>query len=201
MSCICDLLADEHALRRLAKMSDAGSLRALFERAKDLSESLEQKGHVASALRSLIKAISICSDHLQVTLDPAALGAIGQPMWIIRIPRPMRRPFREARIRIDAAARGCNANPQLVKLLAEAFEVQGLVLASPDLSLNQLAKRVGRCRKQMAKLLNVSWLSPRIIASIIDGSQPQGVTRTRLLETEWPIDWTEQEALLGIAAA
>ncbi len=168
MSCISDLLADEHALRRLANMPDAGSLRILFERAKDLSESLEQMGHVASALRPLIEAIFIRSDHLQVTLDPAALGAMGQPMWMIRIPRPARRPFREARLRIDAASRGLSANPHLMKLIAEAFEVQGLVLASPDLSLNQLAKRVGRCRKQMAKLLNVSWLSPRIIESSIE---------------------------------
>ena len=168
MSCICDLLADEHALRRLAKMSDAGSLRALFERAKGLLDRLEQKGLSASALRILIKAISICSDHLQVTLDPAALGAMEQAMWTMQIPQPARRPFRELRLRIDAAPRGLSANPQLVKLIAEAFGVQGLVLGSPELSLNQLAKRVGRCRKQMAKLLNVSWLSPRIIESSIE---------------------------------
>jgi hypothetical protein len=87
-----------------------------------------------------------------------------------------------------------------VKLIAEAFKVQELVMASPHLSLNQLANSIGRCRKQMAKLFSVSWLSPRIIEAIFDGTQSRTINRTRLLETALPIDWSEQEALLGIAA-
>ena len=77
--------------------------------------------------------------------------------------------------------------------------MQGLVLASPHLSLNQLAKQVGRCRKHMAKLFTVSWLSPQIIEAITDGSQPKGITRTRLLETDLPLSWDAQEALLGLS--
>ena len=64
----------------------------------------------------------------------------------------------------------------------------------------QLAKRIGRCRKQMAKLLSVSWLSPRIVEAIADGTQPKSINRTRLLETALPESWVDQEALLGFAA-
>ncbi|MFN9376065.1 MAG: hypothetical protein ACK564_03365, partial [Novosphingobium sp.] len=165
-----------------------------------LAERLNQPGEIAPAIRSLIKAISIRSDHLEVTLDPATLAAADQPSWVIRIPRPTRRPHGEARIRIDAASPNPAASPQLVKLMAEAFEVQALVVASPHLSLNQLAKSIGRCRKQMAKLLSVSWLSPRIVDAIIDGVQPRSINRTRLLETELPVAWAEQEVLLGFTA-
>jgi site-specific DNA recombinase len=70
----------------------------------------------------------------------------------------------------------------------------------PHLSLNQLAKRDGRCRKQMAKLLNLSWLCRRIVEAIGDGTPPQSINRTRLLATELPLDWAEQEALFGLAA-
>jgi DNA invertase Pin-like site-specific DNA recombinase len=199
-TCIGDLLTDEHALRRLANVTDAGLLRAIFQAAQGLAERLNQPGEIAPALRSLIRAISIRSDHLEVTLDPATLGAADQPSWVIRIPRPTRRPHGEARIRIDAASPNPAASPQLVKLMAEAFEVQALVMASPHLSLNQLAKSIGRCRKQMAKLLSVSWLSPRIVDAIIDGVQPRSINRTRLLETELPVAWAEQEALLGFTA-
>lgn len=73
--------------------------------------------------------------------------------------------------------------------------MQGLVVASPHLSLYQLAKRVGRCRKQMTKLFSVSWLSPRIVEAIIDVSQPRSINRIRLLAAELPVDWAEQEAL------
>ena len=145
-------------------------------------------------------AVRIRIDHLEVILDPASLGVEDQSSWTIRTPRPTRKPFREAKIRIDAVPLNPASDQQLVKLLADAFEVQALVIASPHLSLNQLAKQVGRCRKQMAKLLSVSWLSPRIIESISDGTQPKAISRARLLETELPVDWAEQEALFGRAA-
>ena len=52
----------------------------------------------------------------------------------------------------------------------------------------------------MAKLLSVSWLSPRIIEAIAKGAQPGSINRTHLLEAKLPIDWSEQEVLLGFAA-
>lgn len=165
-----------------------------------LAAGLHRQGEATSALRSMVRSISIRNDQLEVTLDPASLGVLDQASWTVQIPRPTRRPFREARLRLDAATQAPAANPQLVVLIADALEVQDLVLASPHLSLNQLAKQVGRCRKQMAKLLNLSWLSPRIVEAITDGSQPKNITRTRLLETELPLAWDAQEALLGFAA-
>ena len=200
VTCIIDLLGDEHGLRRMANLADASQLRGMFDRAQSLREQLNQVGDIRPALRSLVTAVAIHSDHLELTLDPAALGAPDTSSWSLRIPRPTRRPFREAKLRIDGASPNPTADPRLVKMMADAFEVQGLVLASPHLSLNQLAKCIGRCRKQMAKLLTVSWLSPLIVEAIADGSQPRSITRTRLLETPWPIVWSEQEAMLGITA-
>ncbi len=52
----------------------------------------------------------------------------------------------------------------------------------------------------MAKLLKLSWLSPTIVEAISDGFQPKSITRTRLLETELPLAWDAQDALLGFAA-
>ncbi|UNK80666.1 recombinase family protein [Sphingopyxis granuli] len=199
-TCIADLLADEHALRRLSNISEAGPLRSMFEQANNLVARLLRQGGELSVLRSVVRTISIRNDHLEVTLDPATLGVPDQSAWTIQIPRPTRRPFREARLRLDAASPGHSVNAQLVTLISDALEVQGLVLTSPHLSLNQLAKSVGRCRKQMAKLLNLSWLSPRIVEAIIKGSQPRGLTRTRLLEADLPLSWSDQEAMLGCAA-
>ena len=110
----------------------------------------------------------------------------------------MRKPFREVKLRIDAAP--TDSSQQLVKLIAEAFAVQRLVLASPELSLNQIAKANGRCRKQITKLLSISWLSPSIIDAITDGVQPSAINRTQLLATALPLAWSAQEALFGIGA-
>jgi site-specific DNA recombinase len=192
------LLGDEHALRRLADLGGAEQLRDLFEGARLLRARLNNRMEAASAVRSLVALIKVRRDSLELTLKPKALGLEAQTCWSWKIPLSKRKPFREAKLRIDAL--GHAADPHLVRLLAEAFAVHELVAASPELSLNQLARQVGRCRKQMAKLLSVSWLSPRIVEAIAKGTQPGSVNRTRLLEAKLPIDWSEQEVLLGFAA-
>lgn len=78
--------------------------------------------------------------------------------------------------------------------------MQRLVLPSPELSLNQLGKWEGRCRTHLARLLRISWLSPRIVEAVADGTQPKTVTRKVLLSSEMPLAWEEQERMLGLAA-
>jgi site-specific DNA recombinase len=116
------------------------------------------------------------------------------------IPLPRKKPFREAKLRIDCDANGPGPNRLLLELIADAYAARQTVLNAPGLSIDQVAKANGRCRKQLAKLFMVSWLSPRIAESIVDGKQPKGLTCTRLLEANLPADWSEQEVLLGFAA-
>jgi len=113
---------------------------------------------------------------------------------------PTRRPLREARLQIDAEVPGKGLADDLLDLIADAMAAQSLVRASPELSLNLLAKREGRCRTQLARLLRLSWMSPRIIEAIAEGSQPKGLTRRGLLICDMPIDWAEQERRFGFAA-
>lgn len=196
INCIADLLHDEHALRRLAGNLHAGQLATLFDHAREMSERL-QTPNAGIALKALIVRIRLQQSSMAVDLDPTALGVMDQSNWSVAIPLPTKRPFREAELRIDPTSNIAAADQKLLRLLADAFEVQDLVLASPHLSINQLAKSIGRCRKQMAKLFSVSLLSPRIIEAVTDGVQPKSINRTQLLE---PADWSEQEALLGFVA-
>ena len=139
-------------------------------------------------------------DDLELTLMPVGFGIADQPCWIWKIPSIIRKPFREARLRIDGKELDCNYDQQLVRLFVDTPEIQKLVLELPQFSINQPAGQVGRCRKQMAKLLRVSWLSPRIVEAIASGSQPKTLHRNRLLEADLPADWAEQEMLLGFSA-
>lgn len=88
----------------------------------------------------------------------------------------------------------------MIALLGDALLARDLIIGSPELSINQIAKREGRCRKQLTKLVRLSWLSPKIIEVIADGSAPSRLSRKRLLDTELPLAWSDQEELLGIAA-
>jgi hypothetical protein len=120
--------------------------------------------------------------------------------WAWTLPLPTWRPFREARIRIDSEANERRASNDLLALMADALAAQRLALASPELSLAELAKREGRCRTQLTRLLRLSWTSPRIMDAIADGIQPKGLTRRALLICDMLINWAEQERQFGFVA-
>lgn len=194
------LLNDEHGLRRLSGIDDAAALRTLFATAHLLAPQLREIGKVEAVVRSLVQAITITGRSVEISLRPNALNVETETNWVSTMPMPAKRPCREARIRIDADSNNSKLSNDLLELIAEAMEAQRLVLASPHLSLAQLAKREGRCRTQLARLLRLSWISPRIVDAIADGSQPRGLTRRTLLACDMPLDWTEQERQFGLAA-
>lgn len=193
-------MGDEHALRRLSGIEEAGTLRTMFATAHLLAVGLREIGKVEAALRSLVAGISIRSDCMEIILKPGALSIEAEADWSWTLPLPTRRPFREARIRIDSSRIEASAANELLALIVDAMAAQRLVLASPELSLAQLAKREGRCRTQLARLLRLSRMSPRIVDAIADGTQPKGLTRRTLLICDMPIDWAEQERQFGFAA-
>ena len=133
-------------------------------------------------------------------LKPGPEGIDSDAGWTWSVPLPVRRPFREARLSIDSETDRQAPSHDMLGLIADAMTVQRLVLASPELSLAQLAKREGRCRTQLTRLLRLSWISPRIIEAIGAGTQPKGLTRRALVICDMPVDWTEQVHQFGLAA-
>ena len=195
------LLYDEHALRRMSGANEAEALQALFERGLWLAQDLARPGRSEDALRRLVNAIRVTKDAICIELQPEALGIGDTKTRTCTIPRPTGgRPFREAKLKMDAKLQNDRYDADLVSLLAEAMEVQRLVLQSPELSLNQLGKREGRCRTHLARLLRISWLSPRIVEAVTAGTQPKAVTRKALLSAPLAIAWEEQERMFGLAA-
>ena len=197
---LTQLLVDEHALRRLSGIQEAGQLRTMFETGRLLACRLASEGAREAVLQDLIAAMQVRAERIEVVLnsDALAVGTGGELNW--SIPLPDRKPFREAKLRIDAEDKGSSLDNKLVELIADALEARQLVISNPGLSINQVANKEGRCRKQLTKLVSVSWLSPRIVESIAAGTHPKAINRTLLLETALPTDWADQEALLGFQA-
>ncbi len=140
---------------------------------------------------------------IELILDPRALGLGGEADdWPLLLPLPARRPFREARLCIDAGADAAqpinDANHELLLLLVEAQGARDLVLRAPGMSIAAIAHREGRCRTRLARLVRLSWLAPKIVEAIADGSVPRTVTRKMLLNTPLPLDWHAQEQMLGL---
>lgn len=86
---------------------------------------------------------------------------------------------------------------QLLVLLKDARRAQGLALAKPRLSLDQLAMKFGRSTERYKRLLRLSYLSPKVVQAIIDGQHPGRVTNRFLQNLDGlPLSWVEQEDLL-----
>lgn len=87
-------------------------------------------------------------------------------------------------------------DPQLIALLTDAHAARKLVLAYPDTSLADLAKQQGKCRKNLAKLIELSCLAPDIVTAVLACRQPSSLTASRLRSVDLPMAWDEQRALL-----
>ena len=62
----------------------------------------------------------------------------------------------------------------------------------------QIAEQNAISPGRVNQLVRLAFLSPRIMQAIIDGRQPADLTtKTFSRIAEFPIDWPEQEALLG----
>ena len=193
------LLEDEHVLRRMSGAEEGSALRDLFSKARLIAARLAFDQSRLSIMPELIAAMQIGDEQIDIRLNADALGLRSGEYWNWSIPLPPRKPFREAKLRIDARQEPAPADPKLITLLVEAQQARDLVLASPDLSLNQIAKREGRCRKQLTRLVRLSWLSPKIIEAITGGRAPSRLTRKRLLDADLALVWSAQEELLGFA--
>jgi DNA invertase Pin-like site-specific DNA recombinase len=194
------LLQDEHSLRKVSGTVDASVLQRMFKMAQLQGEELAKPHRTQAVVRALLASVRVIPEVLRVELRPSGLGIEADGTWAWQISQPARKPFREAKLRLDVTQPNDRYDPDLVALLAEAMEVQRLVLASPELSLNQLGKREGRCRTHLAKLLRLSWLCPRIVEAVVSGTQPKTLSRKLLLSAPVPLEWETQERQFGLAA-
>ncbi|NCN84561.1 MAG: recombinase family protein [Sphingomonadales bacterium] len=195
------LLGDQYALRRIADLTDGASLRMMFARAELHRQ--EMAKDLQSVIHKLVRNISFAPDRMIVELDPNQFG-IEEPAtcsWTHEIPLLRKKPFREAKLRINSNDDGpANIDPKLIGLLADAMSAQKLVLASPGVPLQKIAMREGRCRKQLTQLVKLSWVSPRIVEAIVEGRQPSMLSRKRIMDTDLPLAWGDQERLLGVSS-
>ena len=194
-----ELLADEHALRRLSGIAEAGPLQIMFNAARLFAARLDNAASRQQLLQELIASLKINVGQIDVALVEDAFRHTGCERWSWSIPLPARKPFREAKLRMDSGAQALPLDNNLLALLADAHAAREMVLANPLLGLNQLAKQEGRCRTQLARLLRIAWLSPKIVDAIASGNQPRKVTRQALLSASVPVEWAQQEQLFGFA--
>ncbi len=108
----------------------------------------------------------------------------------------------DIRLIVPAAAQGltppAGRDEPLVQLLAEALATREQLTGSGTRSVEQFATEAGACRKRVAQLIRISYLSPTLVKLALAGEQPAAMTRRALLDTELPMAWADQHRLFGL---
>ena len=110
-----------------------------------------------------------------------------------------RRWSREPRIAIGAeTVDDDNVDRKLIALLAEAAAAQKIAYKHPDETMSELAARMQASRRQMTRLLRLSFLSPRIVEQMLAGKALAKLNPSELANLELPLSWREQEAQITL---
>lgn len=180
----CALLA-EHLANRVTSVDGKAEANSLAARLIDGPNEERRKAIVAT-----IRAVIIGDAELTLEL------VTGETL-IRRLERV--RHGNDAALVVGPAVlpQGSKADPQLLILLRDAQRAQALALAKPKLSLDQLAATFGRSPERYKRLLRLSYLSPSIVATVLEGTQPARLTNRFLQNLDGlPLSWSEQEQLL-----
>ncbi len=168
-------------------------------------------------LRTILDRVVVDADRITLHLRPSALqrDLLGQRQPIdhpsdrpdvapteqhvvLSISATLRRAGREMALAVDPAGPAAGTDAALVKLVIKAQSMRDRLIAADDISLAAFAACQGLSKSYITRLVRVAYLSPRIVAQILEGQQPPGLTaQTLMLDTRLPLDWSEQEQVLG----
>ena len=102
---------------------------------------------------------------------------------------------------VIAGERRNDSDPSLIRIIARAHQIADRFTTEDGLTIEEVAIQEKLTPSYVTRLLRLTFLAPDIIARILDGDQPPGLTAAKLMaDTRLPLDWREQRVRLGIAA-
>jgi hypothetical protein len=91
----------------------------------------------------------------------------------------------------EGATHSRRTDHTLVKALARAFRWKRMLESGEYATIAELAEREGIAPSDMARVLRLTLLSPKIVEAILDGEQGPEVTLARLMDG-FPEEWESQ---------
>jgi hypothetical protein len=199
---------------------DAAVQRGLLDHAACLARSWAELAPLEkrTALRDLLARVELHADRLDLHLEPGRLvdllrgeadGAGRPPLsdvaavppLVLSVPVTLRRAGREMALVVGAEPGAPPApDPALLRLVLKARALWDTLLEGSVAGLGELAAREGMSGSYVTRLVRLAFLAPDLLAVIMDGRQPEGLTAAALLREcrrGLPPDWREQRTLLG----
>ena len=192
--------------RSAAMPSD--QIQKMIGRTADIAAALNGSSvEQARLVRGLIEKVIVDEKTLTIKLRRGALDVPSSPSEDGRddtveltAATAFRRRGAEIKLVLPGLAQqtySSTGDPALIKAIARGRAWFEELATGRARSLQQLAKRDGLSRRYIRRLVDLAFLSPELIETILQGGQPVELTATRLTELDLPLDWTEQHKLLA----
>jgi hypothetical protein len=162
------------------------------------------------ALRRVVRRVEVSESRISVTSDPAALGepshaarwdGDGEGLTTIELPFDIVRRDNGARILVSGGSMPAadSSTSALVKAVTRGYAWRQRLLNGCTQSIAEIAHEEGLTRRYVARILQLGFLAPDIIAAILANRLPARITVDRL-RGPIPLDWNEQRQLFGFEA-
>ncbi len=115
----------------------------------------------------------------------------------LEAPFGIRRRGKESRLVFGAIQTA--PDPKLVRMIALAHS--WLEEIKVGTLMKDIAARYGWQTLMIRQRIQLAFLSPATVGAILEGTQPEGLTLTQLVTSDFPLEWDEQWAKLGFEAA
>jgi hypothetical protein len=163
-------------------------------------------------LHRLLTSVAVHPGQIELRLQRAQLAALlagrpaalsdgeaaddGEPI-VLSVPVALKRAGREMRLLVDGAPGAAEPDPALIKLIIKAQQLRDKLLGG-EIGIGALAEREGLTSSYVTRVVRLGFLAPDVIAAILEGRQPAGLTASKLLlDSRLPLAWSEQRRLLG----
>ncbi|MFC4293548.1 recombinase family protein [Novosphingobium tardum] len=213
---LADRLKLRNALKSLGLFGD--ELDSLAIQGKSAAQNLEgcPAESLAELFAALLLRIEVGQDHLSILFRSIELRRF--LLWDGKSgfrARPADWPCSDARYILEVGVSALSASrwpllhikpreaatakpgKALLRLLQNARTAQRLVEEHRDLGIDELAGMLGRRPGHFSRLVRLNYLAPDIVTAILDGTQPETLTKDVLLKANLPTDWSVQRKLLG----
>jgi site-specific DNA recombinase len=210
---LCVLLKDEGALMDALSSHnlDAVALNAMLFACRQQAVRLD--GAIPTEIRTVvahhISRIEMQCERVVIHVSPASLvegfvSAAGRPRraeadFALTVIARFGRTGKEVRLVVAPStstpvnATGSNRDPALIKLIVKAHSARAALMATPQDSVEDIARAQGYDRDYFGVLLRLSWLAPDIMQSILEGRHPPALNRQSLARMGGlSLCWAEQ---------
>ncbi|WP_138423419.1 recombinase family protein [Maritimibacter alexandrii] len=185
---------------RLLARPDSAMADEIGRAIASLQQGLEgTRGQVAAAL---VDHGYLTRSEIRITLDLTALSArlgitaddLDPALGTLSAPLQIRRRGVETKIVVGEAQSDPDRHLQAMLIRAHGW-TRALAAGT---SLAEVARAEGCSEAFLRTRSKLAFLSPKIQAAILDGTQPPDFTLTKLVRLPLPLDWQEQERALGV---